>query len=135
MLVVLTLGLAVVVAGFGVVCYLAGREDILFYSPVHPLKGMEKRIMAQLDDLKAALDTVGGKVTALVDGVASVGKEVDGLLVALQEHPAAPDLGDVIARAQGIAAQLDTVTASVRAIGDAIPDAAPAAPAPAPPAQ
>lgn len=118
MLLVLTLGLGVIVAGFGMICYLAGRDDGCgdMYTLRLLLRSMEKRFMAQLDDLKLALSEVSA-------GVASVAAEVDGLLAKL--NAPAPDLSEVILQANAI-------RDAVKAVGDAIPDAPVADPAPAP---
>ena len=118
MLLVLTLGLGVIVAGFGMICYLAGRGDGFgdTYTLRLLLRSMEKRFMAQLDDLKLALSEVSA-------GVASVAVEVQGLLDKL--NAPAPDLSEVIAQANAI-------KDAVKAVGDAIPDAPAPEPTPAP---
>ena len=72
--------------------------------------------MAQLDDLKVALDAASAKVDSVGVAVNAVAKEVADLLVALQAHPAAPDLAEVIASAQGVSVKLDAVSAALAAV-------------------
>ena len=61
-----------------------------------------EKTLAQIDDLKAALDDVSGKVDA-------VGAEVTDLIAKLSSLPPSPDLTAAIAQAQSIAAKLAAI--------------------------
>lgn len=67
---------------------------------------MENRIMAQIDDLNTALDSVSAKLDTLKT-------DVDSVLAELREENQNPavDLTSVIAKVQAISGKLDTVTA------------------------
>ena len=76
-----------------------------FFNALNPFARIERlleAVMAQIDDLKAALDDVSTKVDA-------VGVEVKDLIAKLQNLPPTPDLTAAIAQAQGIAAKLAAI--------------------------
>ncbi len=104
--------------------YPVRQRDILAY-----LKGMEGRIMAQIDDLNAKLAAMDAKVTAETDRDASVIAllvELKGMVDGITQ---APDLASAIAQAQAISDHLDANDATLAA---AVAANTPAPPAPGP---
>jgi chromosome segregation ATPase len=97
----------------------------------HILRAQGEQIIAQLDELKAALaatndaiDAVSTKVTEISGEVAAVDQEVKDLIALIGTNP---DLSEVLTAAQSVQAKTETLKAQVQAVDDVL-DAIPPKP-------
>lgn len=89
------------------------------------LRDLGGRIMAQIDDLRAVVNSIGEKVDAvdtaldgIRSGIAGVADEVRQLIDRLGQG--APDIAAEVDNLKGIAARLDAVGSEVGDAGDAL---------------